>query len=182
MATKAIEKAERTLADVRQELWEGSEELFQQFLASIAEQAELTPEQQGVVGDYLAGTIEKRDRLAHFILQLDETAAMLREREKRLADRRHEYESLASMFRGSILAHLQNNPAGIVKRVDGMESSFRVKANPPKVEIVSETELPGEFINYVPQPDKRAIKEALESGKEVPGARIGETTYHLDIR
>lgn len=181
MAT-AIQKTERTLAEIRLELWQGSDELYQQFLASITEQVELTAEQQETIGNYLSGVVEKRDKLADFIKSLEEEAERLRGREKVMADRRHEFESLAKMFRSSVLTAMQNNPAGIVLRVDGHESSFRVKKNPPRVDVFNEELLPGQFIKYAPVADKTAIKDALDAGQEVPGARIADPSYRLDIR
>lgn len=178
----AIEKPERTTADIRLELFEGVNQEFSDFLSSIAEQDAMTPEQVDEVSKSLAGTVAKRDSLAKLIFALEESATVLREREKRIAVRRQEFEKIANLVRSSVLVCLQNNPAGIVKRVDGLENSFRVHANPPKVEITSEEDLPGQYITYIPQPDKNKIKEALKGGEEVPGARIADTTYRLEIK
>lgn len=181
MATAIVQK-EKTLADLRQELFDGSNELFEQFLASIAEQSALTPEQSGKVGEYLAGAVEKRDKLAALVLELEEHADVLDARAKRLSEAARQPRKIAQMIRSSVLANLQNNPAGIIRRVDGLESSFRVAKNPAKVEIVSLEDIPDEYGKYEFVPDKRAIKDALEDGKEVPGAQMAETTYRLEIR
>lgn len=177
----------RTLADIKNELWLGTNELLSQFGASITDQMELTAEQQEVMGDYLQGTIEKRDRLASCIKAIEEEAERIREREKQLAERRHELEKVASLFRSSILIGLQNwkRPDGsctAITRVDGLESSFRVQKNPAKVEITDESAIPGQFITYKPQIELRTIKDALDRGEEVPGARISDTTYRLVIK
>ncbi len=182
-ATVESPAPERSLATLRQELFTGTNELFQEFFQSIADQLALTPEQAGKVGEYLHGNAEKRDKLSDLIKSLEEEAERLREREKQIATRRHEFESIARMFRESVLVQMQNFGNGqSIKRVDSVESSFRVQKNPPKVEITDEKLLPGQYITYQPVPDKRAIMDDLSAGKDIPGAKIADPTYRLEIR
>jgi hypothetical protein len=65
--------------------------------------------------------------------------------------------------------------------VEGQEFTFAVRKNPPKVEVVDEALIPPEFISYTPVINKAAIKDALEEGKEVPGAELVQST-RLDVR
>ena len=69
-----------------------------------------------------------------------------------------------------------------IKRRDGIESSFSLRKNPPRVEIYDEKAIPGKFIDYEPKFDKRAIAEALDRGEEVPGARFAQESSSLAIR
>lgn len=60
--------------------------------------------------------------------------------------------------------------------VHGLEFTARLQANPGKVIIMNESLLPGEFIQTrvetTTTPIKKAIKEAIEKGQDVPGARL----------
>ena len=153
--------------------------MFSDFLATITEQVEFTPEQNGQLAEFLKGAVEKRDRLADFIHRLESEAEFLRAKEKRLADMRHSIEGLIGMFTGSIKAQLENMG---VKSVSGLESRFTVKRNPASLAIVNEKEIPAKFINYEPVVDKNAVKEALQAGEVVPGAELVTDRSHLEIR
>ncbi|MCU1316965.1 MAG: hypothetical protein JWN63_2287 [Candidatus Acidoferrum typicum] len=153
-------------------------EHFQEFFDSIAEQAQFTPEQQLALGEQLKASIEKRDKLGNCLAWLDGQADLLRSKEKQLAERRHRFEKFSWAVRSSL--HQQMLDWGL-KKVEGQEFSFTVKKNPPKVEVVDEALIPPEFISYTPAINKAAIKDALEEGKEVPGAELVQST-RLDVR
>lgn len=109
---------------------------------------------------------------------LDGQAEVLREKEVQLASRRQRFEKFAAALRSSL--HQQMLDWGI-RKVEGLEFSFTVKKNPARVEIVDEARIPAEFISYKSTIDRVAIKSALEAGKEVPGAKLVQST-HLDVR
>jgi hypothetical protein len=177
--------SEKTLLDLRHELWAGTSELFNKFFASIVEQQALTEQQEVTLEEYLQlgrEAVESRDQLAEFIITLEQHADELKARISRLESRRKEFSSLAGMFRSSILAKMQNSGALSSKRIDGFESSFRVHDNPRRVEIYDEALIPGRFIEYPPKYRLREIGDALAAGEEVPGARWAEKTSHLEIK
>ena len=74
---------------------------------------------------------------------------------------------------------------GMRKLVNG-SSSFTVIQNPPKVEIgLPAEQLPAEFQRTTAptvEPDKKAIKAALERGEDVPGARLVPGEMRIKIR
>ena len=162
-------------------------ELFEDFFNSIVEQMEasqgLSEEQSATLGTYLQTTnkevVEKRDRLGEFIVRMKAEATSIREEEKRLAARRVNFEKIAGCIEDSI--HLQMVDFGITK-AEGKLFSFCVQKNPPSVEIENADAIPAEFISYVPQVDKTAIKTALQEGKEVAGAKLINNKTHLRIR
>lgn len=174
----------KTLLDVRKELMDGSNDLYAGLLASIVEQESLTPEQQEQVQQYLADPLAKRDRLADFILSLEEEAERLRGRVRMLEERARQFATVARMFRSSIVAAFSNGASrtGIIVKANGSEHSFSVRQNPAKVQIINLDDIPGKYITYTPQPDLRAIKDALERGETVPGAQLGDKTHSLIIR
>jgi hypothetical protein len=162
-------------------------ELFQDFFQSIVDQLEATAgldeSQNAELATYLQTTnkdiVEKRDRLGEFICAVDGYADAIRAEERRLALRRSKFEKISNCFRNSI--HQQMLESG-VKKVEGKLFSLAIQKNPSSVEIVSEAEVPPEFVSYEPRIDKRAIKDALEAGKEVPGAKLIDDKTRLVIR
>jgi Siphovirus Gp157 len=153
-------------------------EHFEEFFNSIIEQSQFSPEQQTALGEQLKASVEKRDKLGNCLTWLESQAGLLRDKEKQLADRRHNFEKFGEAVRSSL--HQQMLDWGI-KKVEGQEFSFTVKKNPPRVEIGNEEAIPAEFISYTPVVNKTAIKSALEEGKEVSGAELVQST-RLDIR
>jgi hypothetical protein len=161
-------------------------ELFEEFFHSIAEQLEansgLSEEQNAEIATYLQTNnreiVAKRDRLGEFLARLDSEAEAIRNEELRLAARRNGYEKIASCMRSSI--HTQMLDSG-VKKAEGKLFSFSVRKNPPRVEITDEAAVPPEYVDYVTKINRAGIKDALESGKEVAGAELVQTT-RLEIR
>lgn len=173
----------RTLADIRKELFSGTEELYAQFVSSIVEQQSLTPEQSAVVGDYLRDITGKRDRLAAFIESLEAEAEVKRSKVRAIEKQAREFENLAKMFKDSILGQLSNWTAGsMIRRVDGAESSFRIQNNPPRLDIFDRERIPKKYRRYSWEPDKEAIKCAIASGIKVPGCKMADPSTHLEIK
>jgi hypothetical protein len=168
--TAIIERPLRELAD----------ELFTEFFDSILEQSALTPEQQDKLAECLKdGAIEKRDRIANFLWRWEAEAQYVRTREQGLADYRHQIEKVIGCIKETIKVQFENWG---VRKVEGRESRFTLKKNPPKVEVFDESALPGEYINYVPTPDKRKIADDLSAGKQIPGARYADPSQRLEIK
>ena len=153
-------------------------EHFQEFFESIVEQAQFTPEQQLALGEQLKSSIEKRDKLGNCLAWLDGQADLLRSKEKQLAERRHRFEKFSWALRSAL--HQQMLDLGI-RKVEGQEFTFAVRKNPPRVEITDERAIPPEFVSYTPVINKAAIKDALEGGKEIPGAQLMANS-RLDVR
>lgn len=180
MATPAT--GAEIVAKTREEL---QEELFARFFDSVLEQSGMTPEQQTALGAYLDPQSEaplvlaKRDEVATFIHKWAAEAEFLRSQEVLLAERRRNIETFLGHFKGGMLAQFLNWG---IKKVEGRLHRFSLKKNPPKIEVFDESLLPTEFMRYTPSPDKAAIKDALESGREVPGARMADETQRLEIK
>ena len=153
-------------------------EHYEEFFESILEQSQLTPEQQLALGEQLKTSVEKRDKLGNCLSWLEGQAELLRAKEKQLAERRGRFEKLLHARTSSL--HQQMLDIG-VRKVEGLEFSFTIKKNPPRVEVLNEAEIPPEFISYSPVVDRAAIKNALEEGKTVPGAKLTQST-RLDVR
>ena len=63
-----------------------------------------------------------------------------------------------------------------LRRIQGTWQALALRAGSKSVEIVNETELPGEFWKQnpapPPYPDKLRIRKAIEGGEAVPGAEL----------
>src|SRR5260364_273407 len=68
-----------------------------------------------------------------------------------------------------------NQHAGLQK-VECPYFNIAIRTNPPAVQIEDVRQIPAQFMRQPepppPAPDKKAIKEALEAGTDVPGARL----------
>ena len=55
--------------------------------------------------------------------------------------------------------------------------SFNIQKNPASVNVISDTDIPEEFLVEMPkQIDKKAILEKLKAGETVPGCELQQTT------
>lgn len=115
---------------------------------------------------------EKAVAVASFIRSLDTDAGIIRQEEKRLADRRRAIENK----RDGIKQYLQYalEQMGLDKVKTPLMQLSIVK-NPPAVEILDAAKIPAKYLTIVPQkyePDKKRISEALKAGEEVEGCRL----------
>jgi hypothetical protein len=160
--------------------------LFQGFVCSAAEQVEaygsLSDEQNAEFATYMQTNnpkiLAKRDRLGEFLARLDSEAEAIRAEEKRLAARRARFEKISSCMRYAIYQQMLNSG---IKRIEGKLFSFCIRKNPDHVDVTNPDDIPPEFITYEPRIDRQRIKDALENGKQVPGAELVRST-RLDVR
>jgi len=63
------------------------------------------------------------------------------------------------------------------KLIEAPDVALQVRQNPESVDIFDEAQIPADFIKTktVDSIDKTAIKSALKSGKDVPGAKLTRT-------
>lgn len=69
-----------------------------------------------------------------------------------------------------------------VPRVPLAEATISIGKKAAAVEIIDEALLPKAYLRVSTSPDKTAIKEALQAGKKVSGARMGEAGEQLSVR
>jgi len=152
--------------------------LGDELLDSIIEQNALTAEQQLFLGDLIKESIEKRDRVGKFLARIAVEEEALRQEERRLAERRMSFQKIRQALTDGLKFQLEN--WGVLK-VEGQQFTFAIKKNPPRVEITEEAAIPSEFITYSPSFDRAAIRDALQRGEDVPGARLVQDT-RLEIK
>lgn len=96
-------------------------------------------------------------------------------------------ERKARMLRGADMLKkliFELMDAGALRKVPLPEATISVSAGRNSVEIVDAGELPQGYFTTVRQPDKPAIKAALEKGEAIPGARLvtGEPSVTIRIK
>lgn len=180
MATeaKALEVLDRTRAEL-------AEDLFEKMFEGVLEQAAMTPEQQELLAERIGGQestpaiLQSRDNLAVFYHRWLSEAAIRREEAKRLEEQARAIERVAERISQGV--KLQMEMWG-VKKIEGARHLFKLQGNPrPRVIIEDEKLIPTEFLIYEPKPDRNAIRDALDAGKQVSGCRLDVAGTYLKI-
>lgn len=122
----------------------------------------------------MSGDLEvKAQNTAMFVRNLEATAAAIKDAEAQMEARRKALENRADGIRRYLLASMQT--AGI-KKIECPLFKITVRENPAAVTINEPALIPAEFMRQPEPPppviDKRAIGEALKSGREVSGAHL----------
>jgi Siphovirus Gp157 len=135
------------------------------------------------LADYLQTALDKRDRIAEFILHTEETEQAIEAEIARLRSRKERISAARERMQEYVLEVMEVMD---MKSLQGELYTLTAAKNPSSVEIVDDLLIPPEFLLQPqpspPRPDKSAIKKALKIGKEVPGARLVEAKTRLEIR
>lgn len=130
-----------------------------------------------VVADTLEGMsgdlTTKATNVAMMVADWTALAASIKDAERRMAERRKAIENRAARVTDFLLNAMLY--AGIEK-IESPHLRIAVRNNPPAVEIDEPALIPAGFLRDVPPPppeiDKAAVRAALASGLDVPGARL----------
>jgi hypothetical protein len=132
----------------------------------------------------LTGEIEAKSiNVAKFVLSLEAHADAISDAAKQMTDRAQRVRNRAESIRAYLLFQMQ---ATGTTKITCPEFTMAVRSNPPAVGLRDDVELPAEYMAKPPEPppprpDKRAILDALKSGKQIDGAWI-EQGQRLEIR
>lgn len=123
------------------------------------------------IPDVLTAAIEKRDRFCAFLAHLEAQEELCKVEEDRIAARRRGFESLRKRLEEYAIHTMENLG---VRKLEGNTSVLRLHGKPASVIIENPAEIPARFIveKIVSDPDKRAIKAAIDAGEDVPGATL----------
>lgn len=150
-------------------------ELYEVYSAIENNGGEMTPELEATLEITEAERMTKGEGYVYVIKQLRSQADMIKSEIKRLQELAKRYENsadkLADTLLQSVIAH------GQIKTAFVTISSRKSKS----VSITDESLIPSEFMRIKTEPNKTAIKEALESGQIIDGALIVENVS-LNIR
>lgn len=68
------------------------------------------------------------------------------------------------------------------KKLERPAATLSLANRAPKAEIADESQIPARFFKSKPTLDRKAVKDALDAGEDVPGARLSNGTVSLTIR
>lgn len=151
-------------------------------LQRLVETGEFTPEEIADTLEGIGGALgDKLDAIMIHVRNLEGQANTLGEEAKRLADRKKSFERQAKDLKKYALVCLLASGLDKLKTVKNTFTAVKGRAS---VVIDDESLLPNELVDVqtVVSPDKKAIKEALENGIEVPGAHIEIGERSLMVR
>ena len=121
----------------------------------------------------MAGDLQTKALNVGFVIRnLEGMAAQIKQAEEGMARRRKSIERRTDSLKGYLLTNLQL--AGISK-VESPYFVLYVRNNQESVVIDAEGQIPDEFMREIPatyQPDRRAIKQAIQAGETVPGCHL----------
>lgn len=151
-----------------------------QIVAQLRELGELADTEEidaTVIRDTLEaleGELEvKATNIAKLTRNLDYTAQAIRDAAAKMLERAERVERRAESIRAYLLWAMQ---AADIKSIECPEFKIRRQNNPPSVIVEDWHALPDAFKKQPAPPplvpDKVGIKEALQAGKPVPGARL----------
>ncbi len=159
--------------------------LAHEYRAAADQLADLELDDQTIADtlEGMAGELElKTASVAMMARNLEATASAIKDAEAQMAQRRKALERRSEWLRRYLLESMQH--AGI-KRVECPQFALTVRDNPAAVDVFEPGLIPAEFMRQPEPPpstpDKKAIKDALAAGADVPGCRLTKT-QRLEIK
>lgn len=125
---------------------------------------------------------QKATNVAFVIRNMESLAEQIKQAEQQMAARRKAIEKRAESIRSYLLHNMERCE---ISKIESPYFKISIRQNPAKVVIDDPVRIPCEFYRYPdappPEPDKKAIKEVLESGGFISGAHI-EKTKRIEIK
>ena len=159
----AIEKADSTFSLARE-----VEALFEGYDPDTGEYPEDFDQRMSA----LALRVEdKLDGCAYYTRRLSNTATMLRDEAARLTERARMFERREKRIKDGMMFLLAECDR---RKIETQRNTVYVQKNPARLEVADVGAVPSEYVEIVQETriDKRAIKEAIKGGKDVPGCKL----------
>ena len=119
------------------------------------------------------------ERLLTVEREANSLMAAIKQRQDDLSARRQRAERRKDAMRGLMLRLLK---AADLQKAPLTEATISVTKGRDSVEITDEALLPVSMMKVVSNPDKTAIKAAMDAGKAVPGAQLKTGEATLSVR
>lgn len=112
----------------------------------------------------------KAENIALFTQELDAQADAIKQKEKNLSDRRKSLEKKSESLKKYLMNEMEVTGK---QKIETDMVKIRV-SHRSIVDVWNEEELPVQYLNIkeTKSPDKKLIKQAIDSGMEIPGARL----------
>ena len=157
----------------------------------------------------LTSAADKRDRVAHFLAFCEAQQEFAKKEINRLKDLAAYYDAIQERIEQYVIRVVQaqgKDAKGKWRKLEGHTTMMYIQRNPESVEIAEGAEIPLDYqratvnlsaeqwqhiINSLPEfvfttcklePDKQAIKAALNAGVEIEGAKLVTDKYGLRRR
>lgn len=125
---------------------------------------------------------QKAVQVAAFVRNLEAAAEQIKQAEKQMADRRKAMESRAANVRQYLMDNMR--ACGFTK-IEHPMFKIAIRQNPESVVIEDERQIPVDYMRFPelppPVPDKALMKQAMQDGHEIPGAKLTRT-LRLEIK
>lgn len=125
---------------------------------------------------------QKAVQVAAFVRNLEATAEQIKQAEKQMADRRKAMESRAANVRQYLMDNMR--ACGFTK-IEHPMFKITIRQNPESVVIEDERQIPVDYMRFPelppPVPDKALMKQAMQDGHDIPGAKLTRT-LRLEIK
>jgi Siphovirus Gp157 len=152
------------------------------LLAESAEEEGLTPELEQALVRYLEGAVEKRDRVAEFILFCEGMAGLAKNEVKRLQARQKHFEATGERVSAMVLRVLDFLG---VTRLEGRMHTLKKRKCPASVKILEEAKIPAAYKRItvtLPLPEWQALVGGIpEDLQKAVTASIRKQEISLDL-
>jgi hypothetical protein len=152
------------------------------LLAESAEEEGLNPELEQALIRYMEGAVEKRDRVAEFILFCEGMAALAKSEVKRLQARQKHFEATAGRVSSMVLRVLDF--LGVPK-LEGRTHTLKKRKCPASVKIIEEEKISPEYKRItvtLPLPEWQALIGGIpENLQKALVASIRKQEISLDL-
>lgn len=124
----------------------------------------------------MAGELEAKATNVGFVIRnLDSMAEQIKQAEEGMTKRRKAIENRSKWLKSYLL---QNMLATGKSKIESPYFVISVRNNAESVVIDAESQLPDDYMREIPatyEPNKQAIKQAIQDGFTVPGAHLART-------
>lgn len=151
-------------------------QIADQYLSDIDKLQNMELDEQTVADtlEGLSGDFEvKAVNVSMFIRNLEASAEAIKDAERKMAERRKALEVRSDRIKEYLKVNMQKT--GITK-IECPHFQISLRNNPESVDVLNADMIPSEYFIVPdlppPQLDKVALKKAIQSGKEVEGARL----------
>lgn len=152
------------------------------LLVESAEEEGLTPELEQALIQYLEGAVEKRDRVAEFILFCEGMSELAKSEVKRLQARQKHFEATAERVSSMVLRVLDF--LGLSK-LEGRTHTLKKRKCPASVKVIEEEKIPSAYKRItitLPLPEwQRLVGGIPEDQQKAVAASIRKQETSLDL-
>ena len=160
-------------------------QIADQYLQDVAKLQDLDLDPQTIADtlESMGGDLEaKATNVAMFVRNLESLADQIKQAEASMAARRKAIETRADNVREYLLSNMQRTG---ISKIESPYFKIAVCKNPVSVVVDDDAAVPEEYRSLpkvIPSaPDKKALKDALEQGIDVAGARLVQN-YRVSIK